>query len=157
MWKFRASMDRFWDLKISIYVPHLMHISSEYFTSSMLPSLTSIVGRISLAYMYVITWINIASLALYIVRIVSSAACRATTNRSEARSCTGPSSSSLWLRASHYRVIRGRESVSDSAIEEPTYAALCTYYNDDLLPHTPLPLCSYWGHGQEFHNRLVDI
>jgi hypothetical protein len=31
------------------------------------------------------------------------------------------------------------------------HAALCTHYIDDLLPHVPLPLCSYWGYGQEFH------
>jgi hypothetical protein len=31
-------------------------------------------------------------------------------------------------------------------------APLCTHYIDDLLPHAPLALCSYWGQGQEFHN-----
>ena len=30
------------------------------------------------------------------------------------------------------------------------HAVLCMYYKDDLLPNVPLPLCSYWGHGQEF-------
>ena len=49
-------MEPFWDLKISKY---LMRVSSEYFISSMLPSLTSIDGqtlRVLLAY--VMPWIN---------------------------------------------------------------------------------------------------
>jgi hypothetical protein len=30
---------------------------------------------------------------------------------------------------------------------------------DDLLPHAPLPLCSYWGYGQEFIiiKNILDI
>jgi hypothetical protein len=42
---------------------------------------------------------------------------------------------SLWLRRRH--------------------VALCTHYIDDLSPHAPLPLCSYWRHGQEFHNIIA--
>jgi hypothetical protein len=41
---YRASMEPFWDLK---YVEYLTRISSEYFISSVLPSLTSIAGRTS--------------------------------------------------------------------------------------------------------------
>ena len=45
MRKFRASMEPFWDLKFSeIY---LARVSSEYLTSSVLPSLTSSDGRTS--------------------------------------------------------------------------------------------------------------
>jgi hypothetical protein len=32
------------------------------------------------------------------------------------------------------------------------HVALCTHYIDDLLPHAPLPLCSYWEYGQEFQH-----
>ena len=41
MRKFRTSMEPFWDLKISKYVEYLTCVSSEYFISSVLPSLTS--------------------------------------------------------------------------------------------------------------------
>ena len=42
MRKFRASMEPFWDLKFSeICRVYLARVSSEYLTSSMLPSLTS--------------------------------------------------------------------------------------------------------------------
>jgi hypothetical protein len=29
------------------------------------------------------------------------------------------------------------------------------HYIDDLLPHAPLPLCSYWGHGQVSYNIIT--
>ena len=41
MRKFRASMEPFCDLKFSEYVEYLARVSSEYLTSSVLPSLTS--------------------------------------------------------------------------------------------------------------------
>ena len=42
MRKFRASMEPlFWDLKFSEYVEYLACVSSDYLTSSVLPSLTS--------------------------------------------------------------------------------------------------------------------
>ena len=47
MRKFRASMEPFRDLKISEYVEYLTCISSEYFTSCMLPYLTSTAGVFS--------------------------------------------------------------------------------------------------------------
>ena len=49
----RASLEPFWDLKISKYVEYHTHVSSEYITSRALLSL------------------NKASLALYIARIVT--------------------------------------------------------------------------------------
>jgi hypothetical protein len=65
MRKFRALMEPFWDLKISKYSN--TRVSSEYFTSSVLPSLTSTAGRTSRVLLaYVILWINKASLVLYI-------------------------------------------------------------------------------------------
>ena len=65
--KFRASMKPFWDLKIGIYVEHLMHVSSEYITSWVLLSLTSTTGwTSSIPLADIIPWINIASLVLYI-------------------------------------------------------------------------------------------
>jgi hypothetical protein len=64
MRKFRDSMEPFWDLKISKYVEYLARISSEYFTSCVLPSLTSTA--------YVIPWIalcyNIIIARMYVVR-----------------------------------------------------------------------------------------
>ena len=141
MRKFRASLEPFWDLKIGKYVEYLMPVSSEYLISCELLSLTSTAGRTSRVFLaYVIPWINKASLALYIARAMSWSIwsleavlrCRVRPYGWSIETC-------------HYR---GRESVSDSisAIE----TLLCTHYIDDLLPHAPLPLCSYWGHGQEF-------
>ena len=71
--KFRASMEPFWDLKFGEYVEYLMRVSSEYLTSSMLPSLTSSDGRtLRVLLADVIPWIYIDSPALYIARTMSS-------------------------------------------------------------------------------------
>ena len=62
MRKFRASMEPFCDLEISKYVEYLMCLSSEYHTSSVLPSVTSITGQTCHVILtYVIPWINKAS------------------------------------------------------------------------------------------------
>ena len=59
MRKFRASMEPFWDLEISKYVEYLTLVSSEYFTSCVLPSLTSTAGQTSrILLAYVIPCIN---------------------------------------------------------------------------------------------------
>ena len=47
MRKFRASTEPFWDLKFSENVEYLVRVSSEYLTSSVLPSLTSSNGQTS--------------------------------------------------------------------------------------------------------------
>ena len=74
MRKFRASLEPFWDLKISQYVEHLTPVSSEYLISCKLLSLTSTADWISRVFLaYVILWINKASLVLYIVRIAQYA------------------------------------------------------------------------------------
>ena len=50
---------RWSDLKIGKYVEYLMHVSSEYFTSSVLPCLTSTDGRAScVVFACVMPWIN---------------------------------------------------------------------------------------------------
>ena len=75
MQKFRASMEPFWDLKFGEYVEYLACVSSEYLTSSVLPSLMSSDGqtsRILLADVHVIPWICIDSPALHIARTMSS-------------------------------------------------------------------------------------
>jgi hypothetical protein len=60
-------MEPFWDLKISIYVEYLTVVSIEYILSCMLPSLSSTAGRTPRVLLaYIISWINKASLALYI-------------------------------------------------------------------------------------------
>ena len=70
MRKFRASLEPFWDLKISKYVEYLTRVSSEYITSRALLSLRSTVGWTSRVFLaYVMPWINKASLALYIARM----------------------------------------------------------------------------------------
>jgi hypothetical protein len=63
-----------------MYVEHLTPVSSEHLISYELLSLISTAGQTSRVFLaHVIPWINKASLALYIARIVQ----RATTDRSE--------------------------------------------------------------------------
>ena len=63
MRKFRASMEPFWDLRISKSVEYLTCVPREYFTSSVLPSLTINDSQTSYFVLgYVIRWINTASL-----------------------------------------------------------------------------------------------
>jgi hypothetical protein len=136
-------------LKIGKYVEHLTPVSSEYLTSCKLLSLTSTAGRTSRVFLaYVIPWINKASLALYIARIVQ----RATTNRSEVRK--------LYCAVKLVPVVEALKLVTievESRSQTPSqrsrrqYAALCMHYIDVPLPHAPIPLCSYWGYGQQFH------
>ena len=58
MRKFRASMEPFCNLKFSEYVEYLVRVSSEYLTSSVLPSLTSSDGQTSHVLLAdVIPWI----------------------------------------------------------------------------------------------------
>ena len=72
MQKFRASMEPFWDLKFGEYVEYLTRVSSEYLTSSVLPSLTSSNGWTSCVLLAdVIPWIYVDSPALYIARTMS--------------------------------------------------------------------------------------
>jgi hypothetical protein len=153
MRKFRASMEHFWDLKIGKCVEWLtcVHVSSEYFISGVLPSLISTAGQLQTSCVflgYIIPWINKVSLALYIARISQ----RATINRSEVRKLYSAVKFVPvidWsIETCHYQV----ESRSQTPCLRQ-HAALCTHYIDDLLPHAPLPLCSYWGHGQEFHHN----
>ena len=69
MRKFRASMEPFCDSKFSEYVEYLARVSSEYLTSSVLPSLTSSDSQTSHVLLAdVIPWIYIDSPALYIAR-----------------------------------------------------------------------------------------
>jgi hypothetical protein len=133
MRKFRASLKPFWDLKIGKYVEHLMPVSSEYLISCELLFLMSTAGRTSHLYLaYVIPW---RSCAIYSTH---SSVPRSTDLKF--RSCRVRS----YIGTCHYR---GRESVS--LWLRHRYAALCTHYIDDLLPHAPL--CR---HGQfSFHSN----
>ena len=61
--KVRASMEPFWDLKVSKYVEYLTCVSSEYLISCVLLSLTRMAGQTSrVPLAYVITRINKSSL-----------------------------------------------------------------------------------------------
>ena len=101
MRKSRASLEPFWGLNISKY---LTHVSSEHITSWVLLSMTSTAGETSHVLLaYIMLWINIASLALYIARIIEkglaceTAVCHTATNLKFGR-CTALSSPSLWLK-----------------------------------------------------------
>ena len=145
MRKLRASMEPFWDLKIHIYVEYLMHVSSEYITSRVLLSLTSTAGRTShVLVANVIPWINKASLALYIARMLCAMPCRDQPN---------VALSSLSPVIENYQY-QGRELVSDStsAIDAliSMWLRLCTHY---WRPFTTILLWtimqrSYWACGQ---------
>ena len=98
MQKFRASMEPFWDLKFGESVEYLTRVSSEYLTSSALPSLMSSDGQTSCVLLAdIIPWIYIDSPALYIAH----------------KHATGPVwsytallSSSLWLKLWNLSLLR---------------------------------------------------
>ena len=98
MRKFRASMEPFWDFKISKYIEYLMHVSSKYFTSSVLRSLTSTDGWSSCVLLaYIMPWINKASTHHCEGLAHETTACHATTNL-KFGSCTALLTSSPRLK-----------------------------------------------------------
>jgi hypothetical protein len=139
-------------------------LSENYFTRKFIArnifdilSLTSTTGRTSRIFLgYVIPWINKASLALSMAHISQHhrAACyyRLIWGWQLYSAIEFFSVIDQSIETYHYW---GRESVleSISAIEAP--AVLCTHYIDDLLPDALLPLCSYWGYGQDFHYYIT--
>ena len=118
MRKFRASLEPFWDLKISKYVEYLTCVSSKYITSWALLSLRSTIGWTSRIFLaYVRPWINKVSLALYIARIIVTRGwparnCSSVTNLKFGRN-TVLSSSSLWLKHRNFSQ-QGWESILDA-------------------------------------------
>jgi hypothetical protein len=139
--------------KIGTYVEYLTRISSEYFTSTVLPSLTSTAGRTSRVFLaYVIPWINKASLVLYIARSVPCHDRLIWSSKAAIEFV-------FVIEAGHYRVIRGRESVSDSisAIEASAWGTVYALHRRPFTTCTIIPLCSYWGHGQEFHIPSISL
>jgi hypothetical protein len=90
------------------------------------------------------SWINKASLVLYIVRIMH-AVCYATTNL-KFGSCTALSSSYLWLKRRNLSLSRSKVGLRLHLCDWGT--GVCTLYINDLLPHAPLQPCSYWEYGQ---------
>ena len=140
MRKFRASLEPFWDLKISKYVEYLTRVSSEYITSWALLSLRSTVGWTSRVFLaYVMPWINKASLALYIARIVTRGCpardCSSVTNLKFGRN-TVLSSSSLWLKHRNLSLSRLRVDLRRHLHDFwGEHRSMCTHSIDDLLPH----------------------
>ena len=137
MRKFRASLEPFWDLKISKYVEYLTRVYSEYITSWALLSLRSTVGWTSRVFLaYVMAWINKASLALYIARIITPRA--RLTNLKFGRN-TVLSSSSLWLKHRNLSLSRLRVDLRRHLHDFwGEHRSVCTHSIDDLLPHAPL-------------------
>ena len=143
MRKFRASLEPFWDLKISKYVEYLTRVSSEYITSWALLSVRSTVGWTSRVFLaYVMPWINKASLALYIARIVTRGCpardCSSVTNLKFGRN-TVLSSSSLWLKHRNLSLSRLRVDLRRHLHDFwGEHRSMCTHSIDDFLPHAPL-------------------
>ena len=80
MRKSRASLEPFWGLKIGKYVEYLTCVSSEYIINRALLSLKSTAGSLYVFFLaYVMPWINKASLALYIARIIMKGLARGET------------------------------------------------------------------------------
>ena len=129
------------------YVGYLTHISSKYFTSSVLSSLTSTDGRTSsILLAYVILWIiNIASLALCYIAC-QHASCQATIQKLH---CAIKFVSVI--EASKLITVEVESQSQTSSMRLRHRCRLCTHYIDNLLPHAPLQLCSYWGYGQMFY------
>ncbi len=130
MRNFRASMEPFWDLKISRYVEYLTCASSDYFTSSVFPSLTSTAGRTSC----VLPWTNKASLVLYSTYHACSMLIVCHCHyRSELRR--------LYCATEFVSVIEASKPVASWSKVRCQHQ--CTHYIDDLY--------SYWGYDQVFH------
>ena len=145
MRKFRASMEPFQDLKFSENVEYIVRVSSEYLTSSVLPSLTSSDGRTSRVLQAdVILWIYIDSPALYITCTMSSVP-------PDQSSCTALLSSSSSFETFHYQ---GQEPLSEASLRL-RHQHRTIQYSELIILTTftthNFPLCSYRGHGQVFH------
>ena len=154
--KFRASLEPFWDLKISKYVEYLMRVSSEYIISWALLSLRSTVGWTSRVFLaYVMPWINKASLALYIARITVTRGwpardCSSVTNLNFGRN-TVLSSSSLWLKHRNLSLSRLRVDLRRHLHDFRGPASIDVYaFYWRLFTTCTIILCSYWGDGQGF-------
>ena len=157
MKKSRASLEPLWDLKISKYIEYLTCVSSEYITSWVLLSLRSTVGWTSRVFLaYIMPWINKASFALYIARIIVTrdwAACDYSnvTDLKFGRN-TVLSSSSLWLKHRNLSLSRLRvdlrRHLHDFWGEHRSMFTHSSYWR----PFTTctITLCSYWGDGQGF-------
>ena len=77
-------------------------------------------------------------LNIYVACTMPHVACHAMTDL-KFRSCTALSSLSLWLKHRNLSLSRSRVCL------RPSLRWCCTHDIDDLLPHAPLQLCSYWG------------
>ena len=109
----------------------------------MLLSPTSNAGRTSRILLAdVILWINKASLALFIARVMPRPIWS-----SEAVPCCRVHL--LWLKH------RNSKSRVGLRLHLCDWGPGINVYIDDLLPHATLELCSYWGCGQVFH-YIVD-
>ena len=151
MRKFRASMEPFWNLKLSKYVEGLTPVSSEYIKSWVPLSPTSTAGwtsRVLLAD--VIPWINKASLVLYIARMLR-ALCHAATNLTFGRCAALLSSPPVIeaLKLISFKVENRSQTLRLWRRRGIDVAADCAL----TICWRPLPyyaLCSYWGCGQVF-------
>ena len=140
----RASLEPFWDLKISKYVEYLTRVSSKYITSWALLYPRSTVGWTSRVFLaYVMPWINKASLALYIARTIVTRGwparnCSSVTNLKFRRNIV-LSSSSLWLKHQNLSLSRLRVDLRCHLHDFwSEHQSMCTHSIDDLLPHAPL-------------------
>ena len=144
MRKFRASLEPFWDLKISKYVEYLTRVSSKYLTSSVLPSLTSSDSRTShILLADVIPWIYIDSPAL----IYSTHHCHKGLARARLQQCDQPELRKEYCVVEFVSVIEASKlSASRLRVDLRRHLhdfwgqhrSMCTHSIDDLLPHAPL-------------------
>ena len=155
MRKSRASLEPFWDLKISKYVEYLMCVSSKYIKSWVPLSLRSTAGWTSCVFLaYVMPWINTASLVLYmayiIVKGLTCETCSAMPRPTwglEGVLCCQVRLCGWSIETCHYP---GWESVLDSiSMISGAGIDVYTFYWQPFITCT-ITLCSYWGYGHVF-------
>ena len=154
MKKSRASLEPFWDLKASKYVEYLTRVSSEYITSWALLSLRSAVGWTSRIFLaYVMPWINKASLALYIARIIVTRGCgpRATaaawpTWNLEEILCCGVRLCDWSIETCRYQdwesILDAISMISGASIDRCVRIILTTFYH---MHHYTVQLLGRWS------------
>ena len=155
MRKSRASLELFWDFKISEYVEYLTRVSSEYIISWVLLSLRNTAGWTSCVFLaYVMPWINKASLR-YIAHIDH---CGGAGPRETAVWPLNPkfgrytmlSSSPLWLKRRNLSLSRLRVNLRPYLHDFWCWIDVYTFYWRPFTTRT-ITLCSYWGYGSSVH------
>jgi hypothetical protein len=130
----RASLEPFWDLKIGKHVEYLTPVSSEYLISCEVLSLTSSAGRTS--RIFLIPWRLCAIYSMY-----------SSVPQLKFGSCIALL---IWLNHRNLSLSRSRVGFRLHLCDWGASMRYCVRTILTIYMHH-LPLCSYWGHGQQLN------